>query len=141
MLYLSNSELDTVEIAENIAKNTKKGDIIAISGDLGSGKTFFAGAFINYFLRCQGREEVNVISPTFNIVRMYSTTDFIIYHLDLYRLKKVEELYELDIDSIFQNVSLIEWPTLLYRIAPRRRLKSIEIHFVANSREFSVEDS
>ncbi|MDR2077623.1 MAG: tRNA (adenosine(37)-N6)-threonylcarbamoyltransferase complex ATPase subunit type 1 TsaE [Rickettsiales bacterium] len=139
MLYISNSELDTMKIAENMAKNAKKGDAIALSGELGSGKTFFARAFINYFSR--GKEEVIVVSPTFNIVKMYDTADFTIYHLDLYRLKKVDELYELDLDNIFQNVSLVEWPALMYEIVPKNRLKSVEIRITNGYREFIVQDS
>jgi tRNA threonylcarbamoyladenosine biosynthesis protein TsaE len=128
-----------MKIAENMAKNAKKGDAIALSGELGSGKTFFARAFINYFSR--GKEEVIVVSPTFNIVKMYDTADFTIYHLDLYRLKKVDELYELDLDNIFQNVSLVEWPALMYEIVPKNRLKSVEIRITNGYREFIVQDS
>jgi tRNA threonylcarbamoyl adenosine modification protein YjeE len=139
VIYRSNSEEDTVKIAEDIASRTKNGDAIALSGDLGSGKTFFARAFIKYLLPPEDREGITVISPTFNLVRIYDTPAFGIYHLDLYRIKKSEELYELDLETIFRNVSLIEWPTLIYRFRPRSLMINIEIRLWEDHRDFILE--
>ncbi|MDR1494502.1 MAG: tRNA (adenosine(37)-N6)-threonylcarbamoyltransferase complex ATPase subunit type 1 TsaE [Rickettsiales bacterium] len=141
MIYRSASEEDTIKIAEHIASHTKKGYMITLSGDLGSGKTFFARAFIKYFFPSRERAGLNVISPTFNIVKTYRSPSFTLYHLDLYRLKRIEELYELDLETIFQNVSVVEWPNLIYGLRPRESTLQIEIGFFeGNHREFTVEE-
>jgi tRNA threonylcarbamoyladenosine biosynthesis protein TsaE len=139
MIYRSDSEEDTVKIAEEVASCTKNGDMIALSGDLGSGKTFFARAFIRYFFPPEERARVNIVSPTFNIVKIYDTPVFTIYHLDLYRLKRPEELYELDVENIFGNVSVVEWPDMIYGLRPRSSVVGIKINIDGDHREFVVE--
>lgn len=139
MIYNSFSEDDTIKIAQDIASKIKKGDIITLSGDLGSGKTFFTNAFINYLLLQDKMKPVNIVSPTFNIVKTYETNKFTIYHFDLYRLKHQEELYELDLDTAFQNVSLIEWPEIINNILPEKNIIKIRIEISENFREFIVE--
>lgn len=139
MIYNSFSEDDTIKIAQDIASKIKKGDIITLSGDLGSGKTFFTNAFINYILLQDKMKPVNIVSPTFNIVKTYETNKFTIYHFDLYRLKHQEELYELDLDTAFQNVSLIEWPEIINNILPEKNIIKIRIEISENFREFIVE--
>jgi tRNA threonylcarbamoyl adenosine modification protein YjeE len=126
--YWARKEVDTQRLAESLAQKTKKGDVIALIGDLGSGKTFFAGAFINYFLK----NPVSVTSPTFNLIKTYETPQFTIHHLDLYRLKTVEELWELDVDSIFQDVTLVEWPDLLYQIRISGRWREVRLKILNN---------
>jgi len=99
------------ELAKEMASEAKRGDVILLSGTLGVGKTFFAKAFINSLL--DKKEEV--ISPTFNLLKVYHTKKFDIYHFDLYRMRKVEELYEIGFeDAIHDWVCLIEWPELAY---------------------------
>lgn len=108
-----NTKQDTINLAKRIANQTKKGDIITLRGMLGAGKTFFVKAFINAIYEKEGKSEVEVTSPTFNIVKKYETKNFPICHYDLYRLKKPEELYELGIEeSIEEGVVLIEWPEI-----------------------------
>ncbi len=93
--------------------------IILLNGEIGAGKTFFSNIFINYFLKYYEKEEIQVKSPTFNIVKTYDLTkDLKIYHFDLYRIKKTTELYELDIENAFENICLIEWPDLIRDIIP-----------------------
>lgn len=88
MEYIINNENEMVNFAESIAKTTTVGTIILLNGDLGSGKTFFSNAFINYFNKIEGKNVENITSPTFNIVKSYKTNNFNIYHFDLYRIKK-----------------------------------------------------
>jgi len=108
-----NSKQDTINLAKKIAEQCKKGDVITLRGTLGAGKTFFVRAFINAIYEKEGKRKVEVISPTFNLVKIYKSKKFPIYHYDLYRLKKVEELYELGIeDSLEEGVVLIEWPEI-----------------------------
>lgn len=109
------TEENTKLLAEKIAKVVKKGDIFALYGTLGAGKSTFS----RYFIRClNGADEVP--SPTFTLVQTYETSDFDIYHYDMYRLKSPEEAYELDIEEAFYNgVSLIEWPEKISYLLPR----------------------
>lgn len=101
---------DTKQLALKIAGLCKKGDIILLNGTLGAGKTTFVQYFINSLLE----KKVEISSPTFNLIKTYETNKFQIHHLDLYRLKNPEELYELGIEDILHDgVSLIEWPELI----------------------------
>ncbi len=89
-IFKSTSENDTKEFAKEFASKTKKGDIIVLSGDLGSGKTKFTEGFLSYF----GLEE-EISSPTFTIVNEYHKNDINIFHFDVYRLEDSTEFYEM----------------------------------------------
>ena len=80
-IFKSNSENDTKNLARLIASKLKKGDLIVLCGDLGSGKTKFTEGFLSYF----GLEN-EISSPTFTIVNEYKKDDINIYHFDVYRL-------------------------------------------------------
>lgn len=124
--YILDCENDTIKLAEEIADCVDKQSIILLYGDLGAGKTFFSKAFINFFAKAENRAEENVISPTFNIVKTYNTKNFTIFHFDLYRIKHQSEVFELDLDEAFSNVSLIEWPEIIEDILP---YKTFVLHF------------
>jgi len=117
-------ETATAALAARISELAEAGDIIALKGDLGTGKTTFARSFI----RARGSEE-EVPSPTFTLVQIYELAPAAIWHFDLYRLKSPEEAWELGIEDAFNEViSLIEWPERLGPLLPRRRLQ-IELLF------------
>lgn len=106
------SENDTIIAGAEFAKNLKLGDIVALTGDLGAGKTEFIKGICKYF-------EVDefVTSPTFTIINQYNgviaNREFSIFHLDLYRIKKAEELTEIGFDECLNDkdiIKLIEWP-------------------------------
>ena len=110
--------LPTATIAGAIAGLAGTGGVIALNGDLGSGKTVFARAFIHAL---GGRGEVP--SPTFTLVQMYELARARVFHFDLYRLEKPEDGFELDMDDAFHDgISLIEWPDRLGAYLPPRRL-------------------
>lgn len=137
--YKINNLEDTKKLAEEIADKINLGEVIILKGTLGAGKTFFTNCFINYLMKKNNLEEVEVASPTFNIVKEYQLNDYSIYHFDLYRLKNKNELYELDIENCFENgITLIEWPEIaediIYNIAIEIK---IEIQ-PDNSRIFKV---
>lgn len=105
-------------IEKHVLPVLKKQTILLLNGTLGSGKTFFTNILVNLILKSENKPQENVTSPTFNIVKIYNTKNFDIYHFDLYRIKNVEELYELDINDAFENVSIIEWSEIIENILP-----------------------
>jgi tRNA threonylcarbamoyladenosine biosynthesis protein TsaE len=108
----------TTALAARLAALARPGDVIALSGELGAGKTSFARAFI----RARGGDEA-VPSPTFTLVQLYELTGGTIWHFDLHRLRQAEEAWELGIEDAFRDgVSLIEWPERLGDLLPERRL-------------------
>lgn len=114
-------ERATAALAAQIAKLARAGDVIALSGDLGAGKTSFARAFIY----ARSAADQDVPSPTFTLVQVYDCdgADTAIWHFDLYRLHAAEEAWELGIEEAFcSGISLIEWPERLGPLLPRRRL-------------------
>lgn len=111
----------TARLAEALAPLLRVGDIICLSGDLGSGKTTFA----RFLLRALGVGD-EVASPTFNLVLTYETTAGPLWHFDLYRLEAPEEAYELGIEEAFADaLALVEWPERLGPLMPAER---IDIH-------------
>ncbi len=120
--FLTNSEEDTCRLARQIAKIAKVGDIFALNGTLGMGKSVFARAFIKYLTDAQ-----EVPSPTFTLLQIYQAANFDIYHYDLYRIKSPEEIFELGIEEAFYTgVSLIEWPEKMGIYTPKN---IIEVNF------------
>lgn len=99
----------TEAVAARLASLIGTGRLIALTGDLGAGKSTFARAFIRARL---GDEEAEVPSPTFTLVQTYDAPDGAeIWHADLYRLSDSEEVYELGLDEARDEaVCLIEWP-------------------------------
>ena len=118
MLKLKNEILDLSEIqslALKISKKLKVGDILMMKGDLGTGKTTFSRFIIkNLYLLRNLSEPNSVGSPTYPILLTYDLGDYEIYHYDLYRIKNLRELEELDFfENIQDSITLIEWPELL----------------------------
>jgi len=112
-------EIATAALAARIAAVAAPSDIIALKGDLGSGKTAFARAFI----RARGNQD-EVPSPTFTLVQIYDAGQTVIWHFDLYRIRAPEEAWELGIEDAFiAGISLIEWPERLGPLLPDRRLE------------------
>ena len=112
-------EAATAALAKGLAAHCRAGDVIALKGELGTGKTSFARAFIG--ARGGGEE---VPSPTFTLVQVYELPGAAVWHFDLYRLATAEEAWELGIEEAFaEGISLIEWPERLGTLLPARRLE------------------
>jgi tRNA threonylcarbamoyladenosine biosynthesis protein TsaE len=107
-------------IAEKIASTVKVGDVICLKGDLGVGKTQFA----KFFIQALNNTEVEVSSPTFNLVQIYESRVGDIWHFDLYRLTKAEEIYEIGLQQALDyGISLIEWPQIAQDLLPKSCLE------------------
>ena len=104
-------EAATATLAAALAARARPGDVIGLSGALGSGKTAFARGFIRALT---GNAAEEVPSPTFTLVQTYDAGAATVYHFDLYRIEDPEEVWELGIEDAFADgISLIEWPERL----------------------------
>jgi tRNA threonylcarbamoyladenosine biosynthesis protein TsaE len=112
-------EKRTAALAASVAALAGPGDVIALKGELGVGKTTLARAF----LRARGVRD-DVPSPTFTLLQVYDVGGATVWHYDLYRLRSPEEAWELGIEEAFTDgISLIEWPERLGPLLPSRRLE------------------
>jgi tRNA threonylcarbamoyladenosine biosynthesis protein TsaE len=113
IIFLS-SENNTEELANQILKKIKIGDVIFLYGEMGVGKTTFIRYLINGFQKKNKLELSEVTSPTFNILNEYQINQIKINHYDLFRLKSSEELKNLCLFEDKQNsITLIEWPQII----------------------------
>lgn len=118
-IFKSNSEIETKEFARKFASKLNKGDVLVLSGDLGSGKTKFTEGFLSYF----GLEN-EISSPTFTIVNEYHKDDINIYHFDVYRLEDSSEFYAIGGDEYFEKgICIIEWGELIEDALPKKYIK------------------
>ncbi len=128
---LINSKIEMADFAKEIATTAKVGDVVALKGTLGAGKSFFAKNFVNSLQE----KPTEVLSPTFNLVYSYYTAKGEIFHFDLYRLKSPEELENIGFfDALKSGICLIEWPEIAVKFLPKNYLE-IEIKAVAGEGE------
>lgn len=117
--YLSKNAEDTLTFAKNFAKDLKKGDVIVLVGDLGSGKTKFTEGVLSFF----GIEN-EISSPTFTIVNEYNTPSVDIYHFDVYRLNNSYDFYNIGGDEYFnKGICIIEWGEIIEDALPEKYTK------------------
>jgi tRNA threonylcarbamoyladenosine biosynthesis protein TsaE len=112
------SEDDTRALGARLAKHLKRGDVIALHGDLAAGKTTLARGLIQALL-CPDEE---VPSPTYTLVQAYDAPDFPVWHFDLYRLEDPAGVLELGWEDTQTGVALIEWPERAGHYLPAGRL-------------------
>lgn len=117
--FTSHSSEETMKFAEKLASTLHIGDVVVLSGELGSGKTKFTEGFLRFF----GLDS-EISSPTFNIVNEYSRDDVKIYHFDVYRLNDVSEFYAIGGDEYFlSGICLIEWGELIDEALPENCIR------------------
>ncbi len=127
------SEAEMQAFGANLALRLAAGDVIALAGDLGAGKTTLARAIIQAL--CEAPE---VPSPTYTLVQIYSAPEFEIWHCDLYRIERASDILELGLLDVFDEVvSLIEWPQRMEDNLPKTALK-INITFEGSGRALTL---
>ena len=135
-VFISHNEKETETLAQKIADISKIGDVWALSGTLGAGKSVFARAFIQ-----QKTNAKEVPSPTFTLVQIYDAGGHDIFHYDLYRLQNPSEIFELGVDEAFYSaISLVEWPEKMGSFAPRNMWK-IKIDVEDDTRKITISAS
>ena len=103
------------KFSQKFAQKSAVGDIIFLKGELGVGKTTLARFFINALFDNLSLQKPKIIkSPSFPIMINYSLLKYEIFHYDLFRLKNVNELSEIDIfENLQKNITIVEWPELI----------------------------
>ena len=108
------TEIDTKKLAEKLSNFLKRGDVVFLFGEMGTGKTTFVKYLINSMQMKNNEDILEVQSPTFNILNEYEVNGLKILHYDLYRLKDKKELENVgQIKNQSDKLILIEWPELI----------------------------
>ena len=108
------SEKKTEELATQILKKLKPGNIVFLYGEMGVGKTTFVRYLINKFQKNDDLKITEITSPTFNLLNEYQLNKIKINHYDLFRVKSIEEMKDLDLFENNDNlITLIEWPEII----------------------------
>ncbi|HQO39698.1 MAG TPA: tRNA (adenosine(37)-N6)-threonylcarbamoyltransferase complex ATPase subunit type 1 TsaE [Spirochaetota bacterium] len=131
----SGSCAETLGIATELGRSASRGDIITLSGELGAGKTLFAGG-IAAGMGIDGY----ITSPTFSLMDVHEGT-IPLYHFDLYRIEKPSELEELFFEEYWEGdgISVIEWPERAEGRLPRR-VTAVTIEYTGpESRRITIE--
>ena len=125
---ISHNEKETLDIGKNFASLLKKGDILVLTGELGSGKTKLTEGILTYY----GLEN-EISSPTFTIVNEYIKEDTKIFHFDVYRLEDSSEFYAIGGEEYFENgICIIEWGEIIQDALPK---DYIHIQFERNNND------
>ena len=139
MQKLSNQILDLRELEKlstNLCKDISAGDIYLFQGDLGVGKTTFIRLLINnLYVSNNIPKPSSIISPTYPILITYELSTSQIYHYDLYRVKNLKELEELDFfENLNNNITFIEWPEILINLPLNKKHYLINLDMVSETK-------
>ena len=139
MQKLSNQILDIPELEKlstNLCKDISVGDIYLFQGELGVGKTTFVKLLINnLFVLNNLPKPLSITSPTFPILITYELNSSQIYHYDLYRVKSLKELEELDFfENLNNNITFIEWPEMLISLPLKRNHYLINLDMISETK-------
>lgn len=117
--FVTNSEEETIELGRRIVSTLPKKCVVLLIGNLGAGKTTLAKGIVSG-LGAASEDEVS--SPTFTLIHEYSPR---VYHIDLYRLDRAEQVATLGLDEIFDReaVVLIEWGERFPQLLPKDRIE------------------
>ena len=124
-------EAATLALGQRLAQCVRAGDLIALTGDLGAGKTTVSRGLI----RALAGAGTDVPSPTFTLVQRYDAADDArpsVLHFDLYRLQQADEVWELGWEDMGDAVALVEWPDRAGSLLPADRL-DVTLSFVDQS--------
>jgi len=115
--FISNSPPETEGVGRRLAEDAEAGSVLALQGELGSGKTLFTKGFVAGM-----RSDAAVSSPTFTIVHEYRDGRLPVYHFDFFRIENRQSLARLGLDDYFfgDGVSVIEWADRFPELVPEQ---------------------
>lgn len=123
---------ETHEVGRALAQRLSVGDIVALYGDLGAGKT----VFVRGLCAGLGLDPAEVTSPTFTIVHEYHDARLPVYHFDAYRIERIEEFYGLGYEEYFfgNGVTIVEWADRVESLIPDHTIRIRIEHGGGNKR-------
>lgn len=133
--FLTKSPQETAELGRSFAASLRAGDVLAVFGNLGTGKTQFINGV------CQGLGvRSRVTSPTFTIANEYAAPPLMVVHIDLYRIGSERELMDLGIESYFHEgcICLIEWAEGALSVMPHS-YHAVKLSYGASENEREIE--
>ena len=138
MKYISKSPEETLDIGYKFGKTLKRGTIVALTGELGTGKTLFTKGIA----KALGVKEYQYVnSPSFVIVKEYSSKKMPLYHFDLYRLKSSHDLDTVGYEEYFysKGISVVEWADRAKDLLPDKYISVKFKYSGKNKRRIQVE--
>lgn len=127
------NEAETLAFGAKLAPFLRAGDVVALRGDLGAGKTCLSRGIITALTNTD-----EVPSPTYTLVQIYENSSFNIWHFDLYRLEDKGDVWELGIEEALEDgMCLIEWPERIENLLSGAEL-GVEISFDGSARTLHI---
>ena len=134
MKLILNNLKDTKRFGKKLAQIARQDDIFLLIGNLGSGKTTIARAFIKYLTKND-----KIISPTFPMLITYEYDSNIIWHYDMYRLENPADVWNLNLEDALNNgIILIEWPEIIEQLIPSKKIEIIISELKENKRSVEI---
>ncbi len=115
-VHMADDPLQTAAVAAGLAQTLTPGDVLALHGDLGAGKTFFVRALVEAL----GGEPSRVSSPTYVLLHIYPTPRGPVFHLDAYRVGGADDLAAIGFDELLDQGGFVavEWPSRVSELIP-----------------------
>ena len=132
MEITTSSEEQTQELAKSFAKTLKPGDIVALYGELGAGKSVFVRGVARGF----GIKD-RISSPTFTFIKSYQKGKITLHHIDLYRGESIKDFESLALDEVFTQgaIVMVEWANRIEKFLPKKR---IDVKLEANDGQRTI---
>ncbi len=133
--YSTTDVVGTLDVAASFAKTLGPGAIVALTGELGTGKTVFTQGVAHAL----GIKE-KVTSPSFTLINEYHG-DIAMFHMDFYRLNSIKEILDIGVEDYFfdNNICLVEWAEKMGDLLPDTTIRIVIRHIKKNCREITIE--
>lgn len=129
---LSNAK-ETNRLGQTLAAILHAGDVVALKGDLGAGKTTLTRGLVQALCG-----DIEVPSPTYTLVQTYDAPNFVLWHFDLYRIEHPDEIFELGWTETAGGVAIVEWPERAEAHMPQHRL-TVRLETIGDHRRAILE--